>query len=117
MARQAAGNDEDGVDPDVVAGTGEARSEALGGNGNAAEAIFVERQAGSVVGRALLDLDERHHAAAPRDQIDLAAGRASADGEDPPALEPQPPGGEPLGAAAPALGRGAVQRASSSARA
>ena len=61
-------------------------------------------------------LELRRHIAG--DQIDFATGHASPAGEDPPAVQPQPPGGDALGAAAALLGDGAaVQRASSSARA
>ena len=79
-------------------------AQRLGRGGDAAQPVIVERQGGAVLAGARLDLDEGEDAAAPGDQVDLADRRAGAHGEDPPALQPQPPGGEPLGPAAAALG-------------
>ena len=53
---------------------------------------------------AVLDLDKGDDAPAPRHQIDLAKGGAHAMGQDAPALEPQPPGRERLGAPSRRLG-------------
>ena len=117
MAGEAAGNDEDGVEADVVAGPGVARGELLGGGRDAAQAVAVEREAGRFAGRALLDLDEGDDASAAGDEIDLAAVDPRPTREDSPAVEAKPPGGERLGAAAAALGGGAAQAPSPSASA
>lgn len=118
VARQLAGQEEDGVDANVVAGAHEARGEPLGGGDDPAQAIVVEGHGGAFLGGARLDLDEGDDVPAAGDQVDFAAGDAGPLGEDPPAMEPQPPGSEALGAAAALLGQlAAVQRPSSSARA
>ena len=119
MLWKAAWDDEDGVDADVVAGAGEARRQPLGGDRDPPQPVMVEGEARAILSGARLDLDEGDDAAAAGDQVDLAAGDAGAAGEDPPALEPKPPGGEVLGAPAALLGDEAVavQRLSSSARA
>ena len=102
-------HDEDCVDANVVAGAGVTRGELLGGNGDAAQAILIERKGGGVGSSALLDLDERDQFAAPGDQIDLAAAHLHAAGDDSPAVEPEPPGGNGLGAAATLFGLVTVQ--------
>ena len=117
MLRQAARDDEDRVDADVVAGAGIARLELARGNRDPAQAMFVERLGGGVSGGALFDLDESQHPAAPRDQIDLTAAHFDAGGEDPPAVEPEPPRRDRLGAAAALLGVVAVQSGDPSASA
>ena len=109
MARQAAGDEEDRVDADRVAGPGETRREALGGGRHPTQAIFVERHRRRVLGGALLDLDEGERAPASRDQIDLAAGNPRAPGEDAPAVEAEPPGSDGFGAAAARFGGRAFQ--------
>ena len=115
---QASGHEEQGVDADVVAGPREAGGQPLGGDGDPAQPVMVERHRRTVGVGARLDLDEGKHAATPGDEVDLAARHPRAAGEDPPAVQPQPPGGERLGGAAALLGDGAaVQRDSSSARA
>ena len=88
----------------VVAVSRVARHQRLGGGGDAAQAVIVERQAAPRLAGAGLDLDEGEDAAAAGDEVDLADRRAGADGEDAPALEPQPPGGEPLRPPPAALG-------------
>ena len=119
MSRQAAGNEEDGIDTDRVTGPFEAWREAFGGRRDPAQAPGVERHRRGVLAGTLLYFDEREGAAAPRDQIDLAARDPGTAREDPPAVEAQPPGGDGLGAASALLGDPAFQRAapSSSARA
>jgi hypothetical protein len=119
VARQPAGDDVQRVDADIVAGTGEARRELLGGGGDPAQSPRVQRKArGKVVG-ALLDLDKRDHAAAADDEVDLAATGADPTGKHAPAVQPEPPGGNGLRAPTATLGRLALQRPppSSSARA
>ena len=119
MTWQATGDDEDRINADRVAGFGKARSEAFGGGRHPAQAIFVERHRRGVFAGALLDLDERECAPAPRDKIDLAAGNPRAAGKDAPTVEAQPPGGDGFGAAPARFGGVAVQlpAPSSSARA
>jgi hypothetical protein len=115
---QAARDDEDGVDADVVAGAHEARRQPLGGDDDAAQAIVVERDGGAFFGGASLEFDEGDDAAAAGDQVDFAAGDPRPPRENPPTMQPQPPGRQPLGAAAAFLGQlAAVQRLSSRARA
>ena len=109
MTRQAPRNEENRVDADRVAGPGKARREALGGGRHPAQAIFVERHRRCVLGGALLDLDEGERTPAPRDQINLAAGNPRAPGEDAPAVESEPPGGDGFGAAAARFGGRAFQ--------
>ena len=94
-----------------------ARREPLGGSGDPAQPPFVEREGGGVLGGARLHLDEGERAAPPGDDVDLAAGNAGAPGEDAPAVQPQIPAGERLGAAAALLGGLAVHLARSRARA
>ena len=117
VKRQAAGDDEDGVDADVVAWPGEARCKRLRGGGDAAQAIAVERHRRGTGGRALLDLDEGEHRAAPSDEVNLPAAHFDTPGEDPPAVETKPPGGDGLRAATALLGFPAVQSEPPSARA
>ena len=118
MPRQAARHQEQGVDADVVAGPREAGRQPLGGDGDPAQSVVVEGHRCAIDAGAGLDLDKGQHSAAPGDEVDLAARHPCTTGEDSPAVQPQPPGGERLGGAATLLGEGAaVQRASSSARA
>ena len=104
MARKAPGYDEDGIDPEVVAPADEAGGERLGGSGDSAEAVVVQREVGFSGSGAGLDLDERYHAAFAGDEIDLADRRPGAAGEDPPALHLEPERREAFGAPAAALG-------------
>jgi hypothetical protein len=96
VARQPAGDDVERVDSDIVAGTGEARRELLGGGSDPAQAPRIEREArGKVVG-ALLDLDEGDNPFALDDEVDLAAAGADTPGEHAPAVQAKPPGGDGL---------------------
>jgi hypothetical protein len=118
VPRPAPRHDEDRVDADIVAVAHEARCKAFGGGGDPPQPPRVEREFGGAVACPGLDLDEGERAPAPRNDVDFAAGDAGAPREDPPAVQPQPPGGQPLGAAASLLGQlAAVQRLSSRARA
>lgn len=119
MPRQAARDDEQSVDADIVALAGVAGGQPLRGYGDAAQTIFIQRPGGSYRGAALLDLDERQNLAATGDQVDLATRHAGTPGEDSPALQAQPPGGDGLRLAAARLGQLPVQSPSpsSSARA
>lgn len=118
VTRQLAGRDEDGVDPDVVVLPRVARGQPLGGHGHPPQPIFIERQCQPLLAAACLDLDKGQGLAAPRDEVDFAARNAGPAGEDAPAVQSQPPGRLPFGAAAALLGKDTpVQRLSSSARA
>jgi hypothetical protein len=118
MAGQSARNEEDGIDADVVAIASVAGCQALGGDDDAAKPIFVERQSGAFLRGARLDFDEGEDAAPARDQVDFAARDPGALGEDAPAMQPKPPGGDGLRLAAALLGDDPpVQRLSSRARA
>ena len=88
MTGKASRDDEDCVDADVVAGALKTRRQTLRRHHDAAQAMLVERQCGAIVGGALLDLDEGDGAAAPGDQVDLAAWNAGALRENAPALKP-----------------------------
>lgn len=116
---EAPWHDKNRIDANVVAFAGVARGQQLGGNGDAAKAIFIERPRRCFRGGALLDLDKGEGAAAPGNQIHLAARHACTAGEDAPALEPQPPGGNRLRPAAARFRLAAVQSSppNSSARA
>jgi len=80
VAGQAAGNQEQRVNPDVVPIPGIARCKPLGGDSDAAQAVLVERHCRRLDATALLDLDEGDDLSAPDDQVDLAAGNARAAG-------------------------------------
>lgn len=94
MAGQAARDEEQCINANGVAIAGEAGRKPFRGDRNTAQPIFVERPGGSVLGAALLDLDEGQRSAAPGNQVDLAAANPRALGEDPPALQTEPPGRE-----------------------
>ena len=118
MTRQAAWDDENGVDAHVIAVAQEALGKAFSGDRDPAQAIGVERESCRVFGRPRFDFDERQRVAATGNDIDFAAGDARAPGEDPPAVQTKPPGGEGLGAAATLFGGMATHLAErSSARA
>ena len=118
--RPTARDDEQGVDADVVAGPLVTHRQALGGDGDAAQPVLIEREARRGRVAARLDLDEGHDPPAPRDDVDLAAEDPRATGEDAPAVEAEPPSGDGLRPPAGALSGGAVaaqEPARSSARA
>lgn len=118
MPRETAGQEKDGVDADIIAVAHEARRQPLSRDRDAAQAILVEGHRRAFLAGARLDLDKGDDAAAACDQVDLAAGNARPCRQDAPAMQPQPPGRQPLGAAAALLGQfAAVQRPSSKARA
>jgi hypothetical protein len=117
VARKAAGDDVDGIDPNVLAIPGMARREDRGGGDDATQAVIVKRESGSFLGRALLDLHERDGASAPGDQVDLSAPHFRARRKDSPSVQAQPPGGNGLGPASATFSLGAVQDSPSSSRA
>ena len=119
VTRQSARDDEDRVDPDVVAVAGVARRQPFGRDRDPAQAVSVEAPRRRLVARPLLHLDEGQRSAAPCDQVDLAAGNACAAVEDAPPVESQPPRRERLRAPALSLGplTGQSRPPSSSARA
>jgi len=86
VAGQAAGNDEQGVDADVIAVSRIARRKLLRGDRDTAKTIFVERPCRRLRGAALLDFYEGKYPAAAGDEVDFAARNASSTGENPPAV-------------------------------
>ena len=118
VTRQPSSHQEDGIDANVIALAHEPRGKAFGRDRDAAQSISIQGKSGPLGGGARLDLHESQDSAAAGDQIDFAAWHASARGEDSPAMQAEPPGGEALGPAPALLGiRAPVQRLSSSARA
>jgi hypothetical protein len=67
MARQLAWHQENCVDADVVTRTRVAGRKSLGGNSDAAEAIFVERHCCRLFASSLFNFDEGHSSPAPGD--------------------------------------------------
>jgi hypothetical protein len=106
---QVARHDEQGVDADIIALARIAVSQSLGGNRDTPQPIFIECPGGGIGGAPLLDFDERQHSPAPSDQVNLAAGYPRPLSQYPPAVQPQPPGGDGLGLAAARLGKLPVQ--------
>lgn len=96
MARAGTGGEQDDVDPDIVAWPRIARHQIFRRRRDARKPAFVDREVEFGGGRARLNLDERDQRALARDDVDLAGGRADAAVEDAPALQPQPPAGDPL---------------------
>jgi hypothetical protein len=117
MTGQAAGDEEQRIDPDYVAIAGKAGREAFSGDCDATQAVFVERHRRRFDAIALLDLDEGDGFPPPDDQIDFAAGDTGAPSENPPASQPQPPGSERFRPAATRLGQLPVQSPPPSSRA
>src|SRR3546814_15150433 len=94
MARQAPWRKEHHVDSDIIARSGEARSEHFGGGGDAAQAIRVDSEVEVFGPVAPLDLDEGDHPPASRDEVDFAGGDAAPPAQSAPAVGAQPPGGD-----------------------
>lgn len=109
MLRQSSRHNEQGIDADIITVASIAVGQSPSGNRDAPQPIFVQCPRGGVHRVALLDLDERQHTPAPSDQVYLAAGYTRPLGQNSPAMEPQPPGGDGLGLAAARLGKLAVQ--------
>jgi len=112
MARQAPWRKEHHVDADVIARSGEARTEHFGRRRDAAQAILVDGKVeiGGTV--APFNLDEGDRASAPRDEVDLADRNAQPLAQNAPAMKAQPPGRAALGFASAGFGGGAVQACS-----
>jgi hypothetical protein len=117
MPGPAARDDEQGIDADIVAGSHVALRKPFGGNGDASKPPIVERECRRFEARTLLDFDEGQDPAAASDNVNLAPLDARSPRENPPAVEAQIPASEGFGAATAPLGRMAVHRANSSARA
>lgn len=118
VLRHSAGSHHYGVDADIVTRPSVSRREPLRRHGNPAQTIFVKSQRQLFCAAAHLDLDESQALSAAGNEVDLAARHAGAACEDPPAVQAQPPSGQPFRPAAALLGCDApVQRPSSSARA
>jgi hypothetical protein len=119
VARQSSGDDEQRIDPDVIAFASVTRRKALGGNRDAAQPIFIEGPGSRLDAIPLLDLDEGQHPATADNQVDFTARNTCPAGEDSPAMQHEPPGGDHLRPAAARFGKLAVQSRppSSSARA
>ena len=115
---QPAGQEEDGVDADVVAFARVTRRQPLRGDRHPPQPILIERHRQRLLATARLDLDEGQGPATAGDEIDFTAGYTGPLRKDSPAAQPQPPGREPFRAPAAPLGlHTAVQRLSSRARA
>ena len=117
MARQFARHDKHRVDADILAASGVAGGEALGGRCDPAQAILVKAPGCVVFAAALLDLDEGDNPAAFGDQINLAAGNTDTLVENPPAFQAKPPCSKRFGLAAARFGLLAAQRSPPSSRA
>jgi hypothetical protein len=104
VARQAPGDDEHGIYAYIVAVSCVTVHKRARSGGHPAEAVIVKRDGGFLLSRSGLYLHEDEGPAAPRDQVHLADWGACAAGEDLPALELEPEGGDGLGAAAAPLG-------------
>ena len=75
---QPPGHDEDGVDPDVVARSGETGRQRLGGGNDSAETDMIEREVRFGGGGSGFHLDESHDAPTLRDEIDFSQGCSGA---------------------------------------
>lgn len=105
MLRQFAGHEEQNVDSNVIVVPREAWREPLGGCCDTAQAALIKGHRGSRLAGALFDLDEGDDPAATGDQVDFTAGHACPPSENAPAVKPQPPGGQRLGATPARFGR------------
>jgi len=117
MPWPAAGNDEQGIDPDIVAVAHEAWREPLGSDRDSPKAPIVERVSRGVLVSTCLDLDKGEGASPPGNDIDFTTGHPGSPGQDPPTAQPQVPTSEGLRAPAALLGPLPVHLLRSSARA
>ena len=117
MAWQPARHQEDRIDADVIAFSCIAGRQPLGGNDDAAQAVFVQGQGCRFLRGSRLDLDKRDDPSASCNEIDFATRHPCAARQDPPAMQAQPPGGDSFRLATALFGDDSpVQRPSSSAR-
>ena len=86
VAREVAGDDQHGVDPDDVAARTEARGKQAGSDRDPGQALPIERPIGGMDGCALLDLDEGKRLSAAHDEVDFAPVDPDPLGEKSPAL-------------------------------
>jgi hypothetical protein len=118
MLGQTAGNEENGIDANVVALARVAGREPLRCDRHAPQSIPIERLRRAFLTAACLDLDEGKNSSPASDKVDFATRYAGALRENSPAVEAKPPGGQPFGPTATLLGNHSpVQRESSKARA
>ena len=104
MARRAQWGNQHQVESEVEPGEIRARKqEGFGGTGNAAPLTRRECRGGRGDLCARLDLDDREHLAAPRENVDLAGGATPPALNDTPAAQPQMPEAEPFCGAPAAL--------------
>jgi len=113
MHRQPPRADEDDVDPDILRTLSIARQQRLGGGDDAPEAVIVNRgrEPGGIA--AGLNFYEGDRPSAPRDQVDFATPRPHPFADDPPSVQPKPPGGNAFTDPALLLGGGAAVQSSS----
>lgn len=104
MPGEAAGDDVDGIDSDVVAFALVSGRKRFGGGGHSAEAVVVEGEVGLGGGCSGFYLDKGEDPAAPCHQVHLAAWSADPAADHAPALELQPERCESLGAPSATLG-------------
>jgi hypothetical protein len=117
VPRPAARDDEQSVDPDLVALSRITRSETLGGGDHAPQAVAIKCETGRILGRARLNLHECERPSASGDNVDFASRHARAPRQDPPAFDAEVPAGERFRAAPALFGRLAIQRIISRTRA
>src|SRR3569623_633155 len=108
MPRPCPRREQDDVDADVVARPGIARHEIFRRRRDPGEPPLVDREVEFGRRRPRLHLDERDEIALLRHPDDLAGRGAYAPVEDAPALEPQPPAGEPHAAPAGSFSHAAI---------
>jgi hypothetical protein len=96
VPREAAGDDEDGVDPQIIAIAHEAWSKPFRGSCDAPQPVLIKREIGSLGRGTGLHFNESEGSPAPSDQIDFAAGHACPLRENTPSVETEPKGREPL---------------------
>ena len=84
---------------------------------DAAQARTIEREGGGLAPCSRFHLDEGERAPAAGNHVNLATRHTGAPRQDPPALKPEKPAGQCLGAASPPFGRLPAHFPSSSARA
>jgi hypothetical protein len=117
MPRPSTWDDEDRIDPNILAILGVARRQLFRRRRHPFQTMMVERHGCRIVAGALLDLDEGNGPPPLGDQVNLTAADARPRRQYPPAVEAQPPGGDRLGAATAPFRLGTVQRFDPSSRA